>query len=190
MWSIRLHEPAIQHRVPVRRETLSAPGRQPSHKALTTSSVSAARAYRVSGLGSGSAEKFSLADRRRDEVPRGPAVADVIQGAEHAREIERVMEGRGNRRDQPDRPGDLAERSHIKQRLLRADGSLSAEAQQVGHEQQVEARRLGEPGDPDRRVQGGAVRIEGELIDAGRSTGTPVTIRGVLGRSAGMGGSW
>jgi hypothetical protein len=112
-----------------------------------------------------------LADRGRHEVPRGTAVADMIECAEQPGQVERVVERRGDRRDQPDPRGHLTQRRDVHERLLRTDRALCAEGQQVGHEERVEPGRLGQRGDPVCGVEGGPGRVQGQLVGAGVPAG-------------------
>jgi hypothetical protein len=91
----------------------------------------------------------------------------VVERAEEAGQVERVVEGGGDRGDQPDAGGDAAQRGHEHQRLLRADRPLGAEPQQVGGEQEVDLRLLGPLGDEARDVERGTGRVDRLVVDVG-----------------------
>jgi hypothetical protein len=87
-----------------------------------------------------------------DDVPAGPAAADVVEGGEPARQVERRVVGRTRRADQADVPGVGGDRGQQGQRfepveVVRRVGGVDELA--VDDEQRVEQGVFGRLGQPD-----------------------------------------
>jgi probable F420-dependent oxidoreductase len=93
-----------------------------------------------------------------------PPVADVVQRPEQARQVERMMERRRDRRDQSDPGGERAQSRDEHERLLGADRALGVEPQQIRGEEEVDLRGLGPLGDDARGVEGGPARVNCQLV--------------------------
>ena len=84
--------------------------------------------------------------RGRDDVPAGPAAADVIERGEPAGEVVRVVVGGGRGGDQPDPAGHPGQRGEQDGRLERAARTVFRVAPQrraVGQEDRVEGAAFG-----------------------------------------------
>jgi hypothetical protein len=88
--------------------------------------------------------------RRGDDVPSGPAAADVVQRGELAGHVEGLVVGGGDGRDQADVVGDRGQRGQQGQGLQPAERvvpDVAPQGQPVGEEDRVEPAPLGDLGE-------------------------------------------
>ena len=120
---------------------------------------------------------------RGDRVPRGAAVAEVVERGELAGELEGLVERGVQRGREPDAVGDGRQRGEHRERVGAADdvevedaAAVLAQPQALGEEEEVELAPLGGLGEVhERREVGLAARVgiapHGRVVHAGEVRG-------------------